>query len=172
MSRQSPRCGAGESALTWSYRGAADRFEVPGRAEVWGTVKASTGRGLATGDIRLDGDVDLVVANCHGPARTYLHRTEGDPWPRINLAGSGGNTAGFGSRVRPCGDDGTCTWRRIHRDSGYLSLSEPVAFLGLRDSATPIDIEADRDEGGRERFAINATGTKLALVRGEGTALH
>ena len=73
---------------------------------------------------------------------------------------------------RPCGDDGTCTWRRIHRDSGYLSLSEPVAFLGLRDSATPIDIEADRYEGGRERFAINATGTKLALVRGEGTALH
>ena len=73
MSRQSPRCGAGESALTWSYRGAADRFEVPGRAEVWGTVKARTG-----------------------------------------------------------------------------------------------DIEVDRDEGERERFAIKATGTKLAWVRDGG----
>ena len=154
MSRQSPRCGAGERSLTWSYREAADRCEVPGRAEVWGTVKASTGRGFATGDIDLDGDVDLMVVNCHGPARTYLCRTEGDPWPRINLAGSGGNTAGFGSRVRPCGD------------SSYLSLSEPVAFPGLRDSATPIDIEVDRDEGERERLAIKATGTKLAWVRG------
>ncbi|MCP4836829.1 MAG: VCBS repeat-containing protein [Phycisphaera sp.] len=64
----------------------------------WGLDKYGMSYGAAYGDLDLDGDLDVVVANLDEPISLYRNGTEGH-WIKVRLRGREGNTHGAGAVV-------------------------------------------------------------------------
>ena len=154
------------------FRGVANGFEVLDGASVWGALSPLVGRGTATGDIDMDGDLDFVVSNNNGPARLYLNQTQGNRWLRVKLQAHGNNPKGIGARIGLRFHDGSSSWRRLHRDGSYLSANEPVAHFGLGESAAIAAVEVHWPAGGEESFPTPAVGTTVTLQEGAGTSIR
>ena len=153
------------------FRGLDTGFETLEGRRAWGDLDPMASRGAATGDIDLDGDLDIVVSNNLGPARLYLNQTGGDGWLRVKLVAGPGNPQGLGSRVALHFEDGASAWRRLHRDGSYLSSSEPAVHFGL-EAGKPIEsVDVWWPDGLREKFPAPRSGTTATLRRGSGTAL-
>ena len=151
------------------YRGAPRAFEPVHPPAAWGSVAPQASRGLATGDLDLDGDIDIVVTNCNGPARLYRNQATTANWIRVKLEGAEGNSLGIGARVGLCSAYGACRWSRVHRDGSYLSSSEPVAHFGMAETARPGFLEVHWPGDRRERHPLPEPGIVATLKEGNGT---
>jgi len=100
---------------------------VPGQS---GALRASVGRGLATGDLDGDGDLDLVMT-ANGGAVTVLRNEQrtGHHWLSVDVRAAHGASA-FGARVTVV-SGGKRQTRTVRAQSSYLSSSCPRAHFGL-----------------------------------------
>ena len=89
------------------------------------------GRGLASGDLDGDGDLDLIVTQNGGPARLLRNDSAGRSL-RLHLEGTAGNRTGYGARV-DVEVDGRIQRRLLTSGRSYLSADEPVLTFGLGD---------------------------------------
>jgi enediyne biosynthesis protein E4 len=107
------------------------RFSEVGSKLGPGFAAEGVGRGLATGDIDNDGDLDLLVTN-NGQDAELLRNDGGNRASSLllQLRGSGGNTGAIGARLRVTSGSRT----QIHdvkAGSSYLSQHDVRAHIGL-----------------------------------------
>lgn len=136
---------------------------VPVEATDGPLAEPRVGRGLATGDLDLDGDLDLVLTQNDGPARILRNDTPGGSWLRVRLVTADGPTPAYGAVVTA-----VTTERRIRRElwSGrsYLSASEPVLTFGLEDGEVVERLEI-RWPSGREQVVESPAVDRILVVR-------
>jgi hypothetical protein len=134
-------------------------------------------RGLATGDIDNDGDVDAVITNNNAPARLLLNQTitgdgkqSGVPnhWIELSLRASSGNRWGIGARVGVVRDGKSTVWRRVRTDGSYLSASDDRVHVGLGKSNRVSSVVVEWPDGMHESFTGVAVDRLNVLKRGEG----
>ncbi len=130
------------------------------------------GRGLAVGDVDNDGDIDVLFANNHGPARLVLNRRD-DPkaWVGFDLRlPARGNRSAYGAVLEAELSDGRKLHRRCATDGSYASASDPRVLIGLGTAgATVTAVTVRWAEGAREHWKEFAPGHYHRLVPGGGS---
>ena len=97
--------------------------------------------GCGWGDIEMDGDLDLYVANYDENNFLYTKNARDNHWIQIHSVGKVSNKAAIGARIRiKATIAGTPKWqiREISGQTGYLSQNSLTAEFGLGD-ATVVD---------------------------------
>lgn len=169
------------------YRGtgAGSFEEVPPEQRV-DVVYSEVTRGVATGDLDNDGDLDLVIANNGGPARllrnTHVEtaRSKSD-WVAFRVltkvsSAVGGTAAGgkevwrdaLGAAVTLQTGDGKQFVRRVRTDGSFAAASDPRVHFGLA-GAEPKSVVVWWPSGEKERFEVPSAGRYQDLRQGEGS---
>jgi len=154
-----------------AFRGdGAGRFADVG-ASAGDLARPRVGRGLATGDLDGDGDLDLVLTQNGGPAVLLANRareTARDEPPRflrVRVAGKDGAADALGTRVT-LHAGGRAQRRDVRTGSSYLSQSETTLTFGLPPGvarASELELEVRWPSGRVERRAVESLDTTLVL---------
>jgi hypothetical protein len=144
------------------------RFADVGRTSGQALVAERVGRGLATGDIDNDGDLDLLITNNGEDAE--LLRNEGLPGSHallLRLRGAGGNNAAVGARVRVTA--GAVAQRRdVNAGSSYLSQSDLRVHVGLGAATQADRVEVLWPSGKVETLSAVAADQLVTIEEGRG----
>jgi enediyne biosynthesis protein E4 len=91
-------------------------------------VRAS--RGLATGDLDGDGDLDLAIVNMNEPCEVYENAGAAGGWLLVGFAAPSGNRFGIGARFE-LESGGRRQIRDVKTASSYLSQNALAVHFGL-----------------------------------------
>jgi enediyne biosynthesis protein E4 len=120
-------------------------------------------RGSAYGDYDRDGDLDVLIASNHGPARLYRNDGgNGNHWLGVKLEGNRCNRDGIGAVVRVTSAGGT-QWQEVHSGSSYCSASDLALTFGLGPDEKASRIEVQWPGGMQKVLTDVPAGQQLVI---------
>jgi hypothetical protein len=130
-------------------------------------TRVEVSRGICTGDVDGDGDLDMLMLNTAAPARLYRNvATKAGNWLRVRVVEPelGGRDA-FGARITVYAG-GRRRTRWLGSGGSYLSSHEPVAHFGLGSAESIERVEVRWPDGSEEVFPGGAVNVLRELRHG------
>ena len=121
-------------------------------------------RGAAFADFDNDGDIDVVVATCGGPA--YLLRNDGgnaNNWIGLDLRGSKDNRDGLGATVKLVSASGRVQYSQATTAGSYQSANDRRVFFGLGKEGAIRSVEIQWPSGVKQ-LVSNVPLKKITIV--------
>jgi hypothetical protein len=137
--------------------------------ETWGPELADyrSGRGVATGDLDGDGDLDLVMTTMDGPLRVLINEGRRvHAAATIRLIGRPPNREAIGARVEVHAA-GRTQVGVVRRGGGFLSASDSALHFGLGEAPSIARVVVHWPDGTTGRYNNLAVDAALVLRQGE-----
>jgi hypothetical protein len=129
-----------------------------------GCLPDAVGRGLATGDVDHDGDVDVLV-NSNGRAAILLENVARHAGPVVGLELLTAGRAAYGARVRWKRGDASLM-RDVRASASFGSTNDPRLLLALEAHEESAEVEIRWPDGSEETRAL-MPGRYHRVVQGE-----
>jgi len=131
-----------------------------------GAVADESSRGLCSGDIDGDGDLDLVLTAFNGRLRVLRNETQGTRhWLQIDVRDERGGAA-LGARVE-LESGGRKQVRFVRAQASYLASSDPRVHFGLGATARVDALVVRWPDGSERRLEGVAVDRMLVVPKGE-----
>jgi hypothetical protein len=117
-------------------------------------TRASASRGAAFGDLDNDGDIDVVIANCNGPAAVL--RNDGgnaNHWIAVELRGVRSSRDGVGAKIVLTRLSGKRQYGLVSAAASYLSANDRRVYFGLGSDTAVRRIRIEWPGGAVEEIA-------------------
>lgn len=130
--------------------------------------RVEVSRAVLAGDVDFDGDLDVLLTNCNGPARLYRSLADGrGRWLAVQAREAGGRPAVGGRVVAEA--KGRRQLRVLASTDSYLAAVAPVAHFGLGEAPDParipVRIEVTWPDGTREAYEGLAPDRRYVVLR-------
>ncbi|MGI8605389.1 MAG: CRTAC1 family protein [Verrucomicrobiales bacterium] len=148
------------------------RFRDVSEANAGFCSLSAVSRGLASGDLDNDGDLDLLVTAVAGPARLYRNvAIKKGHWVAVRTVDPtlGGRDA-YGALVRVFVKNRLFT-RWVNPGSSYLVSNDPRIHFGLGSAAQVDRMQVVWPDGNEEEFPGGPAGQYVTVRKGEGSVL-
>ncbi|HTE17878.1 MAG TPA: CRTAC1 family protein [Armatimonadota bacterium] len=161
-----------EAGLTWEQprqflRNTGDGKYADQSAQGGPAVtQPAVGRGLAFGDLDNDGDVDMLVNNCSGPAMVIRNDHPPQHWLRLRLLSKA--PRGYAEGTEVVLQSGDLQQRAVQKSCySFASANEPIVHFGLG-ARTQVDRVEIRWRNGETQVLENLAVDKEHVIRQKG----
>lgn len=129
--------------------------------------RVESSRGLATGDLDGDGDLDLALSNSDGSLRLLRNDGADGHWLRVKASMGNPPRLAIGAVIE-IESAGVLRKRVIGGGGSYLSGSDPMAHFGLGEAASIDRLRVHWPDGEVESFPGGKADQVLSIVKGQG----
>ncbi len=127
--------------------------------------RTAVSRGLATGDIDDDGDLDVVIVEADGSIRLWKNQSDAAPWWLLDVIDASTGRRDLDAVVEFHQGDAVQI-RRVGGGGSYLSASDTRVYFSSTDEVTQLKVRWS--DGKLERFAVPAPGSVSTIQKGAG----
>jgi hypothetical protein len=138
------------------------RFEWIQAAEGY-FADSHEGRGLATADLDIDGDLDLAISHLNDPVALLKNEAPSNGSLTVQLIGRSSNRDAIGSRLTLTTSAGLL-YRQVKGGGSYLSTSDRRIHFGMASHAVPEQLEIHWASGHKQIVRDIAPQQRLVLV--------
>jgi len=111
-------------------------------------ARSEVSRGLASGDIDNDGDIDVLITNNNGPVRLLRNDlTRKNNWLSVKVIDARANRDAYGATVRLTLSNGRVLTRTVGTDGSYLSARDPRIHFGWPEGLTAVSLRVTSLDG-------------------------
>jgi hypothetical protein len=131
-------------------------------------AEAHSARGVASGDIDQDGDVDLIVSCNDSPVAALINELKHpqNAWISIRLIGRNGTRVPTGAAVLVFTDSGRTIFRQLKNGGSFASASSEILHFGLGQAESISKVEITWPGGKSQTFKGLPVNRQITVIEG------